>query len=73
MMLYVDHDTIYRCGGSFVEAAYPTVRPRREEPKNGRLYFWQLFRGMPTANAEGQISSEGSIGKGVPMLPSDSI
>ena len=36
---------------------------RCQPPSEHRVYFGQLFGGMPTANANGWIESEGSIGE----------
>ena len=49
-----------RRGGHFEDPARPY--PRKRRCRCG--LFLATFRGMPTANAEGKIESEGSIGKG---------
>ena len=35
------------------------------ELRQGAVYFRQIFRRMPTANAEGSMESEGSVGRGL--------
>ena len=67
----IDTEAMFKCVAKHISMSKHMSRHMSKRARSTGVHtlFLATFRGMPTANAEGQIESEGSIGKGAEHAP----